>query len=423
MSRNYLFAIFFFVLIIVACSNSEYAEMVDSADASDSGMYCVLDTSEMQQDYLPLDDSEYPYAGIPRIVIKTNNFRKIKDRETDVPAQLQVWGRNAPESDVMNLTIRGRGNNTWGYPKKPYAIEFKKKQSILGMPESKKWVLLANYRDRTLIRNAVAFEIARKMGQEWTPQGRFVDVFLNGTFIGNYFFCEKIEVKRNRLALNEESFLLEFDTHFDANYKFKTIVGDYPVNLKYPKEPEDSLFNYIFNYINEIVRIVHQSYEFERLNEYIDMESFATYFIINEVTQNSEIQTPKSFFAYKNSKEKLKAGPVWDYDYATFNIKKKGLRNVYGFLYKDLKKDSAFKKEVRKVWEKNKDSLLLVIPYIDSLAVYLEESNRMNRLLWPRTFNYDLIGDEDVDYNVAIEMLKTALVSRCDELDILFRLF
>lgn len=419
MSRKYLFALFFFELIIVACSNSEYAEMVDS----DSSIHCALDTSDFQQDYVPLDDSEYPYAGIPRIVIKTNGFRKIKDRETDIPAQLQIWGRDAPESDVMELTIRGRGNNTWGYPKKPYAIKFNKKQSILGMPEAKNWVLLANYRDRTLIRNAIAFEIARKMGQEWTPQGRFVDVFLNGTFVGNYFFCEKIEVKRNRLELSEESFLLEFDTHLDANYKFKTVVGEYPVNLKYPKVPEDSLFDYISNYINEIVRIVHQSYEFERLNESIDLESFAKYFIVNEIAQNSEVQTPKSFFAYKDGKDKLKAGPVWDYDYATFNIKKKGLRNVYGFLYKDLKKDSVFKKEVGKVWKKNRDSLLFVIPYIDSLAIYLEESNRINHLLWPRTFNYDLIGDEDVDYKTAIEMLKTALVSRLDELDVLFRFF
>ena len=100
--------------------------------------------------------------------------------------------------------------------------------------------MLANYRDRTLIRNAVAFEIARQTSQKWVPQGKFADVYLNRKFIGNYYICEKIEVKEKRLNLKENSFLIEFDKYYDGEFKFRTEINDLPVIIKYPKEPDES---------------------------------------------------------------------------------------------------------------------------------------------------------------------------------------
>ncbi len=90
----------------LGCSNSERIdnEVVAFWDIEEDAT--PLST---ELNYLPIDDSEYPYAGIPRIVIETENHREIKDRETEIPAKLQVWGEHAPESEVMELTIRGRG--------------------------------------------------------------------------------------------------------------------------------------------------------------------------------------------------------------------------------------------------------------------------------------------------------------------------
>ena len=372
------------------------------------------------QNDLHVDDSEYPYTGIPRIVIETKNLREIKDRETEIPAKLQIWGENAPESAVMDLTIRGRGNNTWGYPKKPYAIKFNEKTAFLGMPKAKKWVMLANYRDRTLIRNAVAFEIARNTDQEWVPQGRFVDVFLNGQFIGNYFICEKIEIKENRLEYDDNTFLLEFDTHYDADYKFKTNIDNYPVNIKCPKVPSDSQINYISNYVNETMRLSQNTDDSDSIWDFLDLDSYVDYFIINEIAQNAELLWPKSFYSYKSTGNKLKAGPVWDFDFATFKISAKGLQTSNGFLFKDLKKNPTFGARLKIKWQKYRDLSFPIISYIDSLTRYLDKSNNLNHVLWPRTFNYGLIGDEDEDYETAIEMLKKALTERFKDLDILF---
>lgn len=91
-----------FLFILSACSNSNDIDYDNTSNSFSSHI-----------DDLPLDDSEYPYAGIPRIVIETENYREIKDRETEIPAKLQIWGAKDPESELMDLTIRGRGNTSW----------------------------------------------------------------------------------------------------------------------------------------------------------------------------------------------------------------------------------------------------------------------------------------------------------------------
>ena len=76
---------------------------------------------------------------------------------------------------IGGLQIRGRGNSTWGMPKKPYRLKLTDKQSLLGMPSSRDWVLLANYSDKTLLRNALALDLGAKLGMAWTPRSAFVE--------------------------------------------------------------------------------------------------------------------------------------------------------------------------------------------------------------------------------------------------------
>ena len=92
---------------LVCCSNS-----VDGEE------------DEAEETYLSLDDSEYPYAGIPRLVIQTEGLRGIYDRKKEIPAKMQIYGETSPESEIMKLTIRGRGNTSWQAPKPSYKIEF-----------------------------------------------------------------------------------------------------------------------------------------------------------------------------------------------------------------------------------------------------------------------------------------------------------
>ncbi|OWV14318.1 CotH kinase family protein [Fibrobacter sp. UWB5] len=394
------------------CSNSERIdnEIVAFWDVEEDATPLFTELN-----YLPIDDSEYPYAGIPRIVIETENHREIKDRETEIPAKLQVWGADAPESEVMELTIRGRGNTTWSYPKKPYAIKFNEKQAFLGMPKAKKWVMLANYRDRTLIRNAVAFEIARRTSLKWTPSGRFVDVFFNRKYIGNYYICEKVEVKKNRLELDENGFLIEFDTHYDEDNKFRTSFKNLPANIKYPKELSEEQFNYIQDYIDTIECILYGKCNSLDIQQYLNLQSLASYWIIYEIAQNDEMHHPKSIFVHKDTV--LNFGPIWDFDWQTFTPTKKGLRNTHRMWIDALKKQDYFLDIVKNEWNTRKNFFIGTTNFIDSIAALIYKSNEANLKKWPIDISADACGDEKEDFYTSINMLKSTILNRITELD------
>lgn len=431
------------VLFFYSCSNSEFANNIelnkDSAMACNGGNFdeentyveeissglsdscSAIENSQIsdRQEYIPLNDSDYPYVGLPRIVIETEHFQKIDDCETEVLAKLQIWGDSTPYSEILDITIKGRGNSTWGYPKKPYTIKLAQSKAILGMPKAKKWILLANYRDRTLMRNAVAFELARKTSLIWTPSGRFVEVFLNGKFLGNYFICEKIEANKNRLNLGKNAYLLEFDTYYDGKLKFRTTYNNLPVNIKYPSKYDWASFDFIRNYIDSLEIILSQKDDSLDYLKFIDENSFADYLIVYAMANNGEPSAPKSVFMHKDENGKLTAGPVWDFDYSTFNIHNNGFSNWDSAIFGSLTKKHTFRKVLRDRWRVDKVGFSQIYGFIDSLENYIAESGARNAKLWPIKLNVHAVGDENKSFDEAIKMLKNDIQKRIKELNVL----
>ena len=170
-------------LLLFACSNSEPNSNTISADFSSES---PLNTINDIKTYLPLNDTEYPYAGIPRIVIETNNRQKIKDVESEISARLQVWGEREPETEIMNLTIRGRGNSSWtDSPQKSYKIELEQKQELLGMPRNRDWALISNFFDKSLMKNYLMYNLSRRLNTYYSPRCEFIELFLNSEYLGN----------------------------------------------------------------------------------------------------------------------------------------------------------------------------------------------------------------------------------------------
>ena len=209
--------------LVFACSNSEGndatgTEIIAAVESNSHDIEYASPSQETSSakiiDYLPIDDTEYPYAGIPRIVIETENYRQIRDRETEIPAKLQIWGEHAPESEIMKLTIRGRGNTSWtNMPKKSYKIEFIDKQSMLGMPKDRDWALIANYADKTLMRNYLMYHLSAELDAYYAPRCEFVEVYLNKEYLGVYLLTETIKIGKNRVNIpnNENSYIVEID--------------------------------------------------------------------------------------------------------------------------------------------------------------------------------------------------------------------
>ncbi len=409
-----------------ACSNSECENYADSSSnpnywesqCPENNQHSSYNSSiSADSQYIPLNDSAYPYAGIPRIVIETENYREIRDRETEIPAKMQIWGEHTPESEVMDLTIRGRGNSSWDFPKKPYAVKFKKKQSLLGMPSAKKWVFLANYKDRTLIRNAVAYELGNRTNIGWTPRGKFAEVYLNKNYIGNYFISEKIEINKNRLNFSDSTYLLEFDVHYDEEFKFKTLIKNYPVNIKSPKELTESNFLYIKDFIDSIETCLYETIDCDITN-LIDYNSFADYLIIYELTYNTELSHPKSAYMYYEKGSLMKAGPIWDFDWNTFDpLANNFVTNKNYIWYNKLVNRKLFLKTLASNWNSYKSAFLEMIDYIDSLSNYVEKSSTNNDKKWTRPKNKNSDPFEDGTYRDAISLLKQSYLKRLILLD------
>lgn len=364
-------------------------------------------------------------TGLPIVCINTPDSAVINSK-TEWMSGVSITIYNADESidySNDNLQIRGRGNTTWDYPKKPYALKLDKKAEILGMPKHKRWVLLANWMDRTLLRNEFAFEISRNTGLAWTPRGKFVEVILNGKHIGNYYLCEQIKIDKNRVDIAEMKktdidgdnitggYLMELDVYYDEVNKFKSEYRDLPYMFKDPDEDvlQPEQFEYLKNYVDSLESHLY-SVDWLKNREYadyLDLNSFADWWFVHELAENSETCWPKSSYMYKDRLGKLTAGPVWDFDYGTF------IPNRYYFFSKGaiyinrLLQDPEYVDLVKKRWEIYKPAFIQIPDRIRSEAKQLRYSERFNHSLWPIDSSH-INGDELMTFDEAVERMISA---------------
>ena len=149
--------------------------------------------------------AEMFFSKLPVVYINTENGAEIVSKEDYINAELIIQGNETYNSETTKLyngttEIRGRGNSTWVQPKKPYKLKLNKKTDLFGMGKHKHWVLLANYMDESLQRNTLAYNLSGAMGMEQMSTV-YVDVVLNGDFIGNYQFCEQVRVSESRVDI------------------------------------------------------------------------------------------------------------------------------------------------------------------------------------------------------------------------------
>jgi hypothetical protein len=354
------------------------------------------------------------FSPLPVMYIGTPGEIDSKEIWADCTS-LQLLHSDGCDAVYDGAKIRGRGNSTWYFPKKPYALKLGKKAEVLGMPKHKRWVLLANWLDRTLMRNDVAFRIASLMpALDWTPRGTFVDVVVNGVFQGNYYLCEQIKADENRVNVGDSGYIVEFDTNFDEVNKFRSAVYNLPVNIKSPDEDDirDDQLEYITSYINRIEELLRDGGEqaADDVFDYIDINSFIDWWLVHEVTCNGEPQHPKSCYMHKTADGILMAGPVWDFDYGTFIPGINKWLDNKSIWYSQLFAKPEFKARVKERWAQCKPLLESMPGYIDNMAAMLRESEAANAELWPITTVVN--GDEKLSFEQAVNRLKTCLANR-----------
>jgi CotH kinase protein len=343
---------------------------------------------------------------LPVLRITTDNAAPIVSKEVYLNAQMSLVSNVVGAAAVNGgLQIRGRGNSTWDiHPKKPYRLKLTDKQSLLGMPSSKDWVLLANYSDKTLLRNAAAFDLGTRMDFPWTPRSMFVEVYLNDRYDGVYQLMENIKVAKDRVNMDELAetdvgadkitggYLLEVDFREDGQTMHSSI-DDLPIVFQSPEEPVPAQEAYIKGYINEFETVLHSSGFADPATgyaAYIDVDSFVRWYLVNEVFRNVDANMWSSCWMYKPRGGKLFMGPLWDYDLAAGNanyadaFKTEGwhIRNAQWF--SRLFEDPAFVARVKLRWNEIKaDELPAMFAGITTGSARLQQPQLNNFQRWP----------------------------------------
>lgn len=263
--------------------------------------------------------------------------------------------------------IRCRGNASWeDTDKKSYQLKLMEKKDLLGMGAEKQWILLANAFDQTLLRNTIAFDIAKELGVSFSPDSEYVDVYINGEYVGNYLLTEKVEIGKERVninnlekqmeLLNQEILLSESEFFMEQQGRLfstkgyriekqpENISGGYLLEIEMsdrygleasgfitsrmqavvfssPKYASYEQVSYIANRYQDFEDAIfsedgYSPYSGVHFSEYIDMDSFAKKYLLEELTKNLDASFTSQFF-YKPDdavSTKFFAGPVWDYD-------------------------------------------------------------------------------------------------------------
>ena len=424
-----------FCAFLCACSNSvaiqekEQEETVAVAEGSD-GCKDVLLTQK--EDFI--EDIENSYRGIPRVAVVTECNKKIQDRETEIPAIMLVCEDSLAQCQTMTLTIRGRGNSSWDeMPKHSFKMNLVIKQGLLGMPESKDWALIANYADKTLMKNYLAYRLAADIGMEYSPRCKFVELYLNGEYQGVYLLTETIKVDKNRVNVpkNDKSYIVEFDEKYKADEQVvfsDVLASSKPFRIHYPKNASDTVLNALLSRIQsfETFLMTVDSASLDEIESWIDVDAFAKHFWIQELAKNPDANYLTSVYFTWVEGGAIKMGPVWDFDlaFAGFGAWEKELALSSGWRTKDeywserLFSNEEFEKKVGGYWETLRPSFERSIFILDSLYEVLERPADENFSRWDilqKGGKWLYRGVES--YEKAVVNLKDWIVKRMDWID------
>lgn len=410
----------------ILVNGTEQESSVTVNDFSSPVVYKVVSAHGKEETYTVT----LSYSGLPVVIINTPNQATIPSKHEDwlEETTITILNPDGTENYSGTTSIRGRGNSTWAYPKKPYALKLDEKAEILGMPKHKRWVLLANWMDRTLLRNRVAFQIALSTGMAWNPHGEFVDVVLNGNHIGNYYLCEHIKVDKNRVNIAEleedategegitGGFIMELDKYFDEVNKFKSAVRQLPYMFKDPDEVNEQQFAYMQNYVNAMEASLYNDEELVagKFMEYMDIDSSIDWWFVHELAENGEPGWPKSTYMYKDKGGKLFAGPAWDFDWGTF-LPGAGFTVKGALYYPKLFQNTTFVARVKERWNLLKPEFDKISTFIETEAQRISQSEKMNHSMWPITQTVN--GDEAMTFGEAVKRMKAAYEEKLRWLD------
>ena len=404
------------------------------------------------------DDSQfYQVTNLPTVSIHIYAGYDPKDKVTELPSNITITYDGGTRIQEYPITTRGRGNASWGFPKKPWRIKFAdgkshhmlRGSSMESPAKAKKWTLINNYGDKTLMRNCLAFEVSKRLNALYTPWCQPVDVIMNGEYKGCYQLCDQISVDPHRIPVTEMTptdieepfvtggYLVEVDAYASQETSWFNSNRGNPVTIKHPGDDDivPEQHNYIQQHFNLMESSVYASNYTDPVNgfrKYLDITSFLKHFIIGEFSGNMD--TYWSTYMYKEREDdQFHVAPCWDFDLAFDNdarIYPVNGRSDWAFrggscagnmrsFVNRLLSDNAADEELRQLWKDHRKEGLLdektLVEYVDSMAAEMEASANLNFIRWPILNstvhqNVSALGSFEAEVDVLRSYIPTRLV-------------
>lgn len=394
------------------------------------------------------DDSKfYQVTNLPTVSIHTEGAKDITSKTVEQNANITITYDGGTRIQEYPIYARGRGNASWGFPKKPYRIKFadKSHHMLEGSPlespaKAKKWTLINNYGDKTLMRNIVAFELSKRLGMPYTPYCQPVDVLLNGEYRGCYQLCDQITVDPNRVNITEMEvedtqepeltggYLVEVDAYAAQESSMFTSNRGIPVTIKSPGEDDITREQayYIKKHFNLMEHALWSSGFSDEENgyrKYLDAETFLRHFLVGEFSGNTDTYW-STYLSKDRLEDQFKVAACWDFDLAFDNDNRiYPVNNRSSWVYRSggsaangmaslvnrVLSDSYTDNRLKEIWRVMRVTGIFsdesLLAFVDSVANELDASQELNFKRWPILSqkvhqNVDAKGSYDAEVNV-----------------------
>ncbi len=391
-------------------------------------------------------------SGMPSLFIETDSGTMAKvdaDKEYKEAGEMELRDAEGNSLTAELKYITGRGNQTWRYGKKPYNIKLEDAEDILGMGEAEEWSLIANYLDVSGMRNYLVYGFAQELGFAYTPQCKYVDLWLNGSYAGQYLIMEKVEISPERIDiynLEEMTEILNGDlsrfemieTEFYRCYNIKNNPGNitegYVIEyeneerynseaswfklrdgttftVKSPKYVSAEQMAFLRAYVQSAVDAMDAEDGIDpatgkHYSELIDTESFAKKYIVEEFSGNKDSEWSSQY--YYISQGKMYAGPVWDYDHTfgnggfpcenpeTIITPWRSIYKEFPGWYSRLLRHEEFFDLVCEIYENEARPIITrMLEDFDALRLSIYDSSVLNELKWYGVREYTPDADKD----------------------------
>lgn len=441
------------VTVIVGSSYHNYFEKIDYNTEENFKLRNKSEISSVDTKYLSEKSIDPFITHLPVLMIDTNG--QVIEKETDTWGKIGIYYNLQGENNIMdspdvviNCTVNLRGASSYsGFDKNQYRITLYNKKKgknyeypLAGMGRNSQWILHGPFLDKTLIRNALCYDLGREMFS-WAPDNRYVEVFRDGKYEGVYLLVEPVSNGESRLRLcefgllsGETAYILKRDRSGTEENKILTwgIVNGKTINemsISYPTDKKITRIQrqWILNDIGQFEKDLYEGGK--NYDNYIDVNNFADYFILNELALNNDAGK-LSTYVYKDLREKLRLA-VWDFNncfdnYIWFSMDYTEFHMIDAPWFDQLIKDREFIDIINRRYYEYRKTILStenLFKIIDRKRAYLGDAIERNYKIWGYAFQLSLlINDTEVKrdiitYEESINQLKDSIEKRLEYMD------